>query len=391
MEEKRIKVWVQRFPDRANLMLQWIDPETGRRKSKSAKTADEKKAEAARGDLEADLSHGRFVEASRMSWERFRELFEEEYLPNCRPRTREVYANAFDLFEKVCGTPPLRSINARTVSAFTAGLRKLPGRGGVEGMQPLTVKVRLQFLRTALAWAARQGLIPSVPAFPCVKVPKRKPQAVPVESVERLLDKAGDPELRVFLLCGWLAGLRRKEAMALEREPTDEAPWVDFERERIWLPGTFVKAVEDQWVPLDPKLREALLSLPQTGRKVFHLMTRGDRSELKPTSVSDRIADVAKAAGVKLSMKSLRRGFGCRYAGKVPAQVLQKLMRHGDIKTTMTYYANVDDAAEEAILGPKRNRSRNTRGTEAHQTADAADVNLDAATAGDYDSSSARP
>ena len=58
-------------------------------------------------------------------------------------------------------------------------------------------------------------------------------------------------------------------------------------------------------------------------------------------------------------MKTLRRGFGCRYAGKVPAQVLQKLMRHANIKTTMDYYANVDEAAEEAILGPKRNSLRN--------------------------------
>jgi integrase len=61
-----------------------------------------------------------------------------------------------------------------------------------------------------------------------------------------------------------------------------------------------------------------------------------------------------------LTMKSLRRGFGCRYAARVPAQVLQKLMRHASIKTTMDYYANVDDAAMEAVPGAKRNMLRNT-------------------------------
>ena len=50
-------------------------------------------------------------------------------------------------------------------------------------------------------------------------------------------------------------------------------------------------------------------------------------------------------------MRTLRNGFGCRYAGKVPAQVLQKLMRHANIKTTMEYYANVDDAVMRAVLG----------------------------------------
>ena len=46
---------------------------------------------------------------------------------------------------------------------------------------------------------------------------------------------------------------------------------------------------------------------------------------------------LAKRAGVKLTMHSLRKGFGCYYAARVPAQVLQKLMRHADIETTMAY------------------------------------------------------
>jgi hypothetical protein len=61
-------------------------------------------------------------------------------------------------------------------------------------------------------------------------------------------------------------------------------------------------------------------------------------------------------------MKALRRGFACRYAARVPAQVLQKLKRHASLKTTMDYYANVDDAVVEAVLGARRNSSRNTGG-----------------------------
>ena len=45
-------------------------------------------------------------------------------------------------------------------------------------------------------------------------------------------------------------------------------------------------------------------------------------------------------------------------AGSVPAQVLEKLMRHTSIRTAMDYYANVDDAAMEAEVGAKRNGSR---------------------------------
>jgi integrase len=361
MQEKRIVVWVQHFKDRPHLMLQWLDPQTGKRKSKSAETADEKSAEQKRSDLESDLNHGRHKDSSRMSWERFRELFEDEFVAGRRANTRRNYRVALDLFEKVCNPTALRSVTARTVSAFAAGLRKLPGYNG-GAMQPSTIKVRLQFLHTALEWAAAQKLIPECPAFPAVKVPRKRPQAVPTESVEKLLDKAPDDHMRAFLLCGWLAGLRLNEALALEWEETTEAPYLDPPRDRIIFPAEVVKADEDQWVPLDGKLWEALDALPRAGRKVFRFDAvdgRGDR-ELCDISVSRRIVNLAREAGVKLTMKSLRRGFGCRYAGKVSAQVLQRLMRHASIRTTMDYYANVDDAVMDAVLGPKRNTSRNS-------------------------------
>jgi integrase len=307
------------------------------------------------------LNNGLHKEAARMSWEKFRELFEAEYLTGLRPDTRDVYANVFNLFEQVCNPRSLRAVSERTVSAFAAGLRKLPGRCGRESMMPSTIRARLQFLHTALSWAVQQKLMPAVPGFPKVKVPKKKPQPVPLESFERILAKAPDRHARTFLLAGWLAGLRLNEALHLEWEKAEDAPWVDFGRDRIVFPAEFVKAVEDQWVPLDPQLRAALEAMPRAGRRVFRFVSGRTGRPLDDSSVSDFVSKLAKKAGVKLSMHGLRRGFGCRYAGKVSAQVLQKLMRHANIKTTMDFYANVDEAVEEAVLGPKRNRKRNTQ------------------------------
>jgi integrase len=363
MAEKRITVWVQRFNDRPYPMLQWIDPETGRRKSKSAGTVDEKAVEDARADLEYELTHGKYLEASRMAWERFRELFEEEYLPNLRPGTRKAYRRVLDLFEELCHPGKVRSINERTVSRFVTGLREIRCRGRV-GMQQNTIHVKLQYLHGTLRWAADQKMIPAVPKFPTIKVPKKKPQPVPAESFERLLDKAPDAQLRAYLLCGWLAGLRLAEAFNLAWEPNDEAPYLDLERNRIILPAGMVKAVEDQWVPLDPVLRQVLEALPRQEKQVFTFTDgRGGKMSGQPVTVdaiSFRIVKLARKAGVKLTMRSLRRGFGCRYAGKVSAHVLQRLMRHSDIKTTLAYYANFDAAVEEAVLGPQRNTLRNT-------------------------------
>src|SRR5262249_40029146 len=211
MTDKRVVVWVQDFKDRPHLMLQWHDPVTGQRKSKTAGTCNPLDAEKARADLEYELTHGRPKEEWARGWERFREAFEEAPVPAKRRNTQENSAAAFDAFERHCGKPRLRTVTARTLSAFAAGQRAL-------GLAPATVKVRLQLLRAALAWATRQGLIPKVPEFPRVSVPKKRPQPVPAEAFEKLLDKTADPQLRAYLLCGWLAGLRLEEAFRLERE-----------------------------------------------------------------------------------------------------------------------------------------------------------------------------
>jgi integrase len=367
---ERVRVWVQRFADREALQLQWICPASGRRRTRSAKTADPDRAERARSDLEYELNHGLHRETAHVSWERFRECFEAEYYPGIRADTRRVYRVTLNHFERICTPSGLAGITARTVSAFVAGLRKLPGRGpgGKDGVQASTLAVRLQFLRTVLGWAVAQGMLAAVPAFPAVKVPRRRPQPVAAEAFERLLAKATDPELRAFCLCGWLAGLRLNEARCLSWEP-GEAPWVDFARSRIWLPAGFTKSVEDQWVPVAPELRDALAELARTGPnrteldqangRVFPWDGR-DGQPLSREATCDRVRRLARRAGVRLTMRSLRRGFACRHAARVPAQVLQRLLRHASITTTMAHYSNVDAAAEEAILGPGCNNPRNT-------------------------------
>jgi integrase len=264
----------------------------------------------------------------------------------------------------------LRSVNARMLSIFVGALRKRPGRQGGTMMES-TIKTMLQFLQAALNWAVEQKLIPECPTFPTVKPAKRKPQPVSTEAVERLLAKAPDENMRVFLLSGWLAGLRLSEAMALAWEETDKAPYLDLGRERIVFPAGFVKAAEDQWVPLDRILREALLSLPRLGPKVFQFPSRfASKNAIAANAMCHRVHGLARAAGVKLTMKSLRRGFGCYWASRVSAQVLQKLMRHSNIRITMEYYANVDDAAVQAILGRQHNDPYNSGAVESAKRAD---------------------
>jgi len=223
---------------------------------------------------------------------------------------------------------------------------------GKIGLAPQTRRNYLVALKTALKWAVEQKLLPTMPKFPKVKVPKKKPQPIPSEAFEKLLEKAPDEFWRAFLLCGWWCGLRLSEARHLRWEQAENKPWVDFEGNRIVLPATFAKSAEDQSVPLHPVLRQALAALPRSEPEVFPFRSRYTGLPLSRNGITHRVLKMAKRAGVKLSMHRLRKGFGCRVAkqlGKGNAPILHSMMRHSSMQITMDYYANVDDALQDAI------------------------------------------
>jgi integrase len=337
MLEKRINVWVQRFKDRERLVLQWLDPETGRRRSKSAGTADLKEAEKACADLEYEMNHGIAHEANRMPWETFRNIYEEEKLTGSREGTRKKAGYVFDAFEALARPRILGQVTERTLSRYVTQLRE-------KGMKPATIHGHLAYLRAALRWAADQKLVPTAPKVVMPKVPKKWIiRKIVVEEFERLLVGAPDACWVAFLQTAWYTGMRRNEMLDLTWTGESGTPWVDFEQERIWLPAAYNKSDADQWIPLHPELAKVLQARRQSTGRMFPLSA-------SPREVSRKFSRLAKKAGLKITLHDLRRSFGSRYAAVVPAPVLQRLMRHADIKTTLAYYTNVDDVLDEAIL-----------------------------------------
>jgi integrase len=336
------------------LVLQWFDPETGARKSKPAGTPDLKKAECKRTDLESDLNNGRYREATRLDWKAFRAAFESEYDGDQRASSREKRAAVLDVFEQVVRPDRLRAITTRTVSRFTAALRTRKQANGKVGLAAWTRRNYLVALRTALAWGVEQGYLDELPAFPKVRVPRKKPYPIAQQDYEKMLAKAPDELWRAFLLCAWWAGLWLSEAWKLQWERSEDFPWLDLPYNRIVLPASFAKSDEDQSVPLHPVLREALEKLPRTDPEVFPFRSRVTGKPLTRNGVTSRVIGIAEKAGVKLSMHRLRKGFGCRVAkqlGKGNAPVLHALMRHSSMQVTMDFYANVDDALQDVIRG----------------------------------------
>jgi integrase len=350
--EKRITVYILEPKDRPYFKLEWVEPGTLRRKSKSTKTSDPKEAEEQRKDKEYELNHGLHHEPSRMEWKTFREKFMEEYAGGQRARSREKLGTVFDVFEDIIRPARLEDIKAPTLAKFLRGMRDRKRRGGRVGLAPITMHHYLVVLKTALGYAVSQGYLQKLPAFPEVKVSKKKPQPIPQADFDALLAKAPDAAWRAYLLCGWWGGLRLSEAYSLQWERCDKLPWLDLEADAIRFPAEFVKSDEDQWIPIHPELRKAIEALPRERPDVFWWRSKTTGERLTRNGVTSKVISLAKLAGVKLSMHRLRKGFGCRVAkklGKGNAPILHRMMRHSSMQVTMDYYASVDDALHDAM------------------------------------------
>jgi integrase len=137
-----------------------------------------------------------------------------------------------------------------------------------------------------------------------------------------------------------------------------------------------------------PEFEEMLLSVHENERHglVFRPLSNRRRcpNRLSEKRVSKGIADLSEAAGVKVldeegSIKwatahDFRRSFGSRWAKRVMPAVLMRLMRHGDMKTTMKYYATKDsdsvaEAARKAIRSESSDFSSDSLGNQSENHA----------------------
>ncbi len=350
-----VNVWVQAFAGRPNLALQWFDPTTRQRKTKSTGTSDPQEAERQRRDHEHALRHGTLRAAPKGSWSEFRAAFEHEFLAGRRATTREKYGSVLDVFEQIARPARLADLTERAISRFAAGLRIRVQANGRVGLAPYTIRNYLVALRTTLKWGVQQKLLAELPEFPVVRVPKKKPQPVSGEDFQALLAAADTAEWKGFLLTAWWSGLRFSEALQLRAHRSDRWPWLDLAGDRLVLPAEFAKSAEDQWVPLHPTLRDALVALEpdaETGRLFAFRSRNHHRTLTTRNTIGRRVKAFAQRAGVRLTMHTLRRGFGCRVAqqlGRGNAPILHRLMRHTSMQITLEFYASTDPVLHEAM------------------------------------------
>jgi len=393
-----------------NLYLRYIDPVDGKRREKNSGTTSMRAAQRAAGEWQAELNAGGASSPEFLRWEQFREDFRENYLKHYSDSYATNVDGSLNIVEELMSPDTLTRITEKWLARFHSLAKK-------RDVSAYTVRKYFQHLQTALKWAKEQGLIKSVPVFPkqtkqtqrgaklmkgrpitgeefermlatveksLAAVPSSAPSAIakrkktaPKKRQSRtwspVMVKAAAESLRHLLRGLWLSGLRLGEALSLTWDQWADGIRVNVDEDQdvcLMIDGGNQKNRQALTYPVVDDFAEFLLAVPEDKREgfVFNAIAVSGKVSRRVDTVSTWIVDIGKAAKVKVDEKDgsekfasahdIRRAFGTRWAKIVPASLLQQLMRHSSIETTMSFYVNI--TAKDTMSEIRRHVQKNS-------------------------------
>lgn len=371
------RVWVCDLKGRSTYQLQWRDPATRKMRQRTTpikKTGlkrDKKEADRLAAKLEMELRNKASNDPTKISWEDFRQRYEEEHLPGLAKRTVEKTSSILDRFENEMNPNRLSGIDERMLSHYVKSLRS--GENSKK-LAESTIQSHLAHLKALLNWAKDQRIISETPIFPKIKRARNtrgqkimKGRPITLEEFERMLEvvpqvvgEANTEQWRFYLRGLWSSGLRLSESLEFYWDQQDKLHLTTSGRFTMMkIPCDLEKGHKDRMLPLAPDFVRLLKTIPknmQTGR-VFKLpRVDGKEGEPTPDRVSKIISKIGAKANVVVDTKKtasahdLRRSFGERWASDVMPAQLREVMRHASTQTTMDYYVGQNAERTAAIM-----------------------------------------
>lgn len=345
---------------RGRFVFRWVDQDGRPRQEASdypAKPTLRGRAERAAQELEEKLNAARSEELD-LPWSTFEQRYARDHLSGLAKKTANLWKTAANHLRSIVAPVTLSDVDAAAIARLSSVLR-------ARGLSESSIATYLAAISAALGWAADMELIA---AKPKVRKPKRargarkKMRGRPLtgEEFDRFVAavKAKRPddhgEWQRLARGLWLSGLRLGEAYVLSWEFRSPLA-VDLSGPSpvFRISAAAHKRGVNEILPMAPDFAEWLRATPQRQRRgrVFRVPCRLDTASKIVASFGAEAGIVVTPEGATATAHDLRRSFGTRWARRVRPAVLQRLMRHADIKTTMEYYVdlNTDEIGAELL------------------------------------------
>jgi integrase len=249
------------------------------------------------------------------------------------------------------------------------------GRLLSEGRTAPTIHRMHVVLHTALAYAVKLQLVPRNVAdsadAPVVKT--REITVLTPEEASRLLTVARKYAVGGIIALALHTGLRRGELLGLQWRDIDlEGGFLRVSRILQHIDGrTILKAPKTEKsrreVGLDEEAVALLRSIRERNPQHEFVFCKKDGSPYNPTYVSRKAGEIARRAGFPMRLHDQRHAFATLgLAAHVEAKVMQEILGHKDISTTLDTYTHVlrqlkKDAAQ--AIGDALKNARHQLGT----------------------------
>ncbi len=294
------------------------------------------------------------------NWLGFKKYVFEAHLSGLSKSYSDTMGPILSQFEKFADPVYVSDVTPSIVRRWFSSMRE-------HGKSVHTIRTYWRHLRAFLSIAKDDGLLNSIPKVRLPKIDDQslsKGRPINLEEFERMRDArlklkttVDRDELRYFLEGLWYGGLRISEAYRLAWDEStalsvdDDGPklFADLERSRPMFVILQQKNRTSQLLPMTPDFADHLKQTKSIRRFgfVYRLpMKSGKRVTFEHTKnlvrECGKFANIKSGNGKTATAHDLRRSFAERWAAKVLPQVLQQLMRHKEISTTMKYYAQMD-------------------------------------------------
>jgi integrase len=201
--------------------------------------------------------------------------------------------------------------------------------------KPITVNGYLRHIKAALRYAAEEGYLEKVPKIEMETIINTLPRFLCIEDIKTLVNKAKetDDDFYRYIVFNLYTGCRRRESLNLDWSK------IDFKERTCRVIG---KDSRERIIHLLPPVLKALAPQRKDIGKVF--------VQYHPDTVSKKFHGLARVCGIDARLHDLRHSCATYLLKSgVPLEVVQEILGHSQISTTMIYAKVLDEVVKKEM------------------------------------------